>query len=864
MNRLENSEKCLTLSRILIPATIGFALLLASYFIISPVLKQVLIKERKQQAQQMVLSLHTLVEGYYNLAISGGVASDSAQRLAKRTISSMRYGRAWKDYFWVLNSNGSIVSHPYLKGVDSETPLSAERLEALQRMSNLAAQQGEGFVEHTWQWHDRPDTDEKKISYIKRFGPWGWILGTGFYPVDVEGEISKLATRYSLSILGIIVILMTILGILMVRSLRTIGIIKQREAEFVRSESLFRGMAQNIESGLIILQGNTISFFNNRMCEILGVQPEMMKSCVPEDFVPPEESGRFNAFVQSMRGNEQLNGNFDLWITTGANARRFLTNRVSREQRGGVWLTYILSMDVTERKQADAELIILSETLYQSPSSIVITDLNWRIEYVNREFELSTGYTAKEVLGRHHDFLVPDSPTSPLSDVQEHSSRGHTWMNEVQCRRKNGELYWEDVKVFPVRSKAGDVVKFAAIKSDITKRKQLELELVSANERTRESDRLKTTLLNNISHEVNTPLNAIYGFANLLKDEVKNNDRAYSYSQFVVRSTKVLQRLFNDILEFSIIESGGFKLRREDIRITHFIHKVVSRHNTALATECDKDLEILVDRNPNLDKAILSLDRRRLTQVFDKLISNAIKFTQKGFIRIGYSINAQAIEFYVEDTGIGIPEEEKAIIFESFAHGSSLYISQHKGAGLGLNITKMLIERMGGKLWFSSEPGQGTTFYFSFPSIDVRNYTLGQETVIANPYSGVLRNKVVLVAEDSDECFIHLKALIGSSTTTLLWARNGQEAIDIAMQEGERVDVAIIDTVMPILSGLTAARTINKRFPAIPMLAIVSDKQPVDEHDLTLFRGTISKPFLKNEIFKAIHGTMLHFRMLES
>ncbi len=265
--------------------------------------------------------------------------------------------------------------------------------------------------------------------------------------------------------------------------------------------------------------------------------------------------------------------------------------------------------------------------------------------------------------------------------------------------------------------------------SDLTISKHSEQELRTAKDKAEESKRFKTAFLNNVSHEVRTPLNAIFGFAQLLKDYFPNDETALGYLKIVEKNCQILLRLFDDIIDVSSIESRSVILKNEDVRLNDLLLKIVSKYNVQLTISGTKPVEIIIDEDNNFETMVLLTDRKRLTQIFDKLLSNAVKFTNEGQIVVSNQLYDNNITFIIADTGVGIPDEEKELVFRSFSHGENMYVSLHKGVGLGLNIAKLLVELMGGKLAFTSEEGKGTTFSFTFPVANLKNYSVNGDEV---------------------------------------------------------------------------------------------------------------------------------------
>ncbi len=233
-----------------------------------------------------------------------------------------------------------------------------------------------------------------------------------------------------------------------------------------------------------------------------------------------------------------------------------------------------------------------------------------------------------------------------------------------------------------------------------------------AKDKAEASDRLKTAFLNNISHEIRTPLNAIIGFAGLLKEPDVSESQVQSYANVIMESSNQLLLIITDIINISTIEAGQVKVNWSEVDINSTINILYEQHRTRAE---NKNLQIYYSA-PLKDKAaVIITDYAKFIEVLSNLISNAVKFTSKGHVRFGYELKDNFLEFYVEDTGIGINPSFNKSIFDRFTQAESAFSQKYGGAGLGLSISKAYVEVLGGSIWFNSVEGEGTTFYFTIP-----------------------------------------------------------------------------------------------------------------------------------------------------
>jgi PAS domain S-box-containing protein len=345
---------------------------------------------------------------------------------------------------------------------------------------------------------------------------------------------------------------------------------------------------------------------------------------------------------------------------------------------------------------------------------MVITDVSVAIEYVNYNFTKNTGYTKEEALGKNPRVLKSGMHDASFYDeMWKTLLSGQPWIGEILNRKKNGELYWENAIISPILNTNGEITHFLAAKEDITEKKKLYSDLIKEKERAEESDRLKSAFLANMSHEIRTPLNSIIGFSELLTDPDFEEEQKNEFIQLIITNGNNLLTIISDIMDISKLESGELKIHKKQINAQKFVSKVKSQF--AIQVESRKLEFSVLDDVIDSDFEFVA-DSDRLMQVFNNLISNALKFTAIGSIEIGYQMNERMLEFYVRDTGIGIPAEYHDKIFDRFRQVEAADTRKYGGNGLGLAITKNLVELMGGNIWLESEVGKGSTFYFSLPS----------------------------------------------------------------------------------------------------------------------------------------------------
>lgn len=366
--------------------------------------------------------------------------------------------------------------------------------------------------------------------------------------------------------------------------------------------------------------------------------------------------------------------------------------------------------DISERKLHEEKIVKLSWAIEQSPISVVITDINGKIEYVNPKFTETSGYTYDEVIGQSPNLLKSGLTQSEVyKDLWETISKGKEWSGELQNKKKNGEVFWELVLVSPIKNSENIITNYLGIKEDITDKKRIIEELKTAKEKAEEMNNVKSSFLANMSHELRTPMMGILGNAEIISistEDIEIKDMASA----IYTSGQRLINTLNLILDLSRIEANKESLDIELLDVVSIIKDVVDNYSSA-AWQRNLSLEFIT----MLDKIYSNLDERLFREVLNNLINNAIKFTNNGGITVSLSTDADKMIIKVIDTGIGIPSESLGIIFEEFRQVSEGYGRNFEGTGLGLTITKKFVEKLGGTISVESKTDIGSEFTVVFP-----------------------------------------------------------------------------------------------------------------------------------------------------
>jgi len=509
--------------------------------------------------------------------------------------------------------------------------------------------------------------------------------------------------------------------------------------------------------------------------------------------------------------------------------------------------------DITEHRKVDKELRKLSQAVEQSPVSVVITDRRGRIQYVNSRFCEKTHYQAEEVLGKNPRILKSGSlPRSFYQELWQTILSGKIWRGDFLNKTKDGNQYWERASISSIMDDSGEITHFIAIKEDITEQKKLEEELLQAKVEAENSNKARGDFLANMSHEIRTPMNAIIGLTHLaLQTDLMPKQK--DYLQKISLSAQSLMGIINDILDYSKFAAG--KLTMENIQFN--LWEVMEDVITILHSKAEeKGLEIVL----NVAKAVpmrLMGDPHRLKQILLNLLSNALKFTDIGevVIRIKMTtpkVNVVQLEFSVKDTGIGMTEQEKGRLFNAFTQADGSTTRKYGGTGLGLVISKQLVEMMGGAIHVKSYPEKGSEFVFT---ANFGSYDEDDEQYFSKHN---IQNLKVLVIDDNESSRLAFKEILENFGFRVSLAKTGEDGIaQLAFaQDKEPFDFIVLDFIMPGMDGLETAQRIRKICSEVIIPIIMVTSQHGDDireaAEECKIHKVLTKPITPSTLFHVI------------
>jgi PAS domain S-box-containing protein len=629
-------------------------------------------------------------------------------------------------------------------------------------------------------------------------------------------------------------------------------------------ESTAEGISGNDAEGVI-------RFVNPAACQMLGYTAEdllgqpahsMFHHHYPDGRVYPRDDCPM--WIAVTQGKSAHVENEFLWRKDGSGFP--VEYRATPMVKDGVVVGCVVSfIDITQRKASERLLRETEEyfrgVLERAPDGILVVDADGRIGLSNAQCERLFGYTRDELIGQQVEILVPDAirpqhPELRASFHREPTTRAMGAKSELHARRKDGTLFPVDIGLSPLPGGKGANIQVAVSIRDITERKQAEVELKAAKQKAEEATRLKSMFLANMSHEIRTPMNAIIGLSHLaLKTPLNAKQR--DYVSKVHNAGTSLLAIINDILDFSKIEAGRLDVESTDFRLDD----VISSMTTVTGQKAtEKGLEFLAHVAPGIPQFLIG-DPHRLGQILTNLVNNAVKFTERGEIVVSAALlqltgEKCQLKFSVKDTGIGMTKEQAAKLFQPFTQADMSTTRKYGGTGLGLTVSRRLVELMGGQIWLDSEPGAGATFTFTVW------LGVGQQKGSGKVVPEKLTTMRALIVDDNAGAREIIDDLLTGVVAHSDAVASGPEAI-AAVQQADGAapyDVVFMDWRMPGMDGLQAARTLKadtslNHQPAIIMVTAFGRDEIREEAERLHLDGFLVKPVTRSMLVDSLVTT---------
>lgn len=589
---------------------------------------------------------------------------------------------------------------------------------------------------------------------------------------------------------------------------------------------------------------------------LLGYYPDEMedKFSTWMDKLHPDDYNRVKRTFENFLKSSSLIFETEFRLKHKDGLYRWFKNRAAavRDADGNAIRIMGTNQDITSEKRSRENYRMLNQAIMQSPVPIVITDLEGYIELFNSAYCKITGYSKDELIGKKTNIQKSGfHPKSFYQKIWETIVAGEEWQGEFKNRDKNGKIYWELATISSLKNEQGAITNYIKISEEITSLKRMAEELKRSKKRSLYDNQNRSNFMANMSHEIRTPINGIIGFSELLKSGNLTQEQQGRYVEIIEESSRSLLLLIDDIIDISKLEANELKLKKDACSLKKTFKELSDQFQQMKEQRGKEQLELRF-RKPKLKHHdYIFTDTKRLKQILTNLVDNALKFTATGYVEVGYQLlNNNRIQFYVEDSGIGIPPNYIKSIFNRIAHHAHSLKNKEGGAGLGLSICHGLVNLMGGAINVKSTKGKGSIFYFTIPYDKISSPPKEQQQTAQNNYD--FTDFTILIAEDVDYNFEYLKEILRDTHAKILWAKDGIDALNLFSKN--KVNAILMDIQLPEIDGYEVTRTIRKTHPDVPIIAQTAYAM-ADEHQQCLAAGcneVLTKPIKMKEMLDTL------------
>jgi len=722
--------------RIVIPSILAVFLFAAGVFVVLiPSFKSSILHQKQKTIQQLTQSVHNTLAFYVSEVEKGNLTEAEAKRLAVNTIAAKRYGDQEQNYFWINDMHCRLVMHPFLPqqtGNDLSLITNPDGIQVFQKFVRIVNESGAGFTQYRWPWKNETSRIEPKIGYVQAFKPWGWVIGTGIYLTDVDAEVNQMIAKTATITLSILLLVITLILYIVRQNMK---LENQRQTAVTRlreSEESYRALTENSDDVIMRFDREYRHLFTNSPVERqtgIPVQQFIGKTHrelnFPSELADQWESALEQVFTTRQRHRIEFQLPSNIWIDW------LIIPEFSAD--GDVQTVITSARDITERKQIEQALQeseMMFRMLAETTTAIIFMIQDGRFTYISPAAEAITGYSRDELYAMDHFWEITDpdhfdffqqSPR-PFAETQEKPSH-----YEIKIHHKNGEARWLDLSSCQITYNDKPTIFGTCL--DITDRKHAERQIHQA-------ERMATLgqIVAGVAHEINNPNNFISLNLPVLRQYWQSvlpiiEERAQQEDDF-----QILNMPFSffkeDILDLiNNIEHGSQRIQmiinqlrdyvkcsQDEPRELQPLQDVVANAMKLVGKQLQKSInKIELDVDPDLPP--LSINRRAIEQVLINMMINASHAASRqtgSQLKISVQrchFDPSLAEIQIIDNGCGIPANAMDRIFDPFFTTKSSDV----GTGLGLAMSKSIIDKHNGMISVDSQVGQGCCFTIQLP-----------------------------------------------------------------------------------------------------------------------------------------------------
>lgn len=807
--------------KVILPALLSIILLIIAIFgLILPELKTSLMDKKKEMVREVLQPPLDILDFYYQKEAEGELSRQEAQAVAVSQIKKMRYGPEGKDYFWINDMHPRMIMHPYRPDLDN-TDLSNYQDPNGKRLFvafvEVVKKDGRGYVPYMWQWKDDPTRIVPKISYVKEYKPWGWIIGTGVYIEDVRKEISEATKNLVYIAVGILVLQLILSSYLVRQGLKATRKRLDAEREIIEQYQLQQSLldAAGLPFYYKDIEGRYLGC-NQAFCAWVGKSRKEIIGKTALDIFPPDQAEIHKKQDNALLTDENHPGivyEMQVKNTDGAQRTVILHKSIFRDLQGNIAGVIGASTDISDIKktqealrQSEKEYRNLyedakrAEELYRSlinssADAIVIYDMEGNVQYLSPSFTDIFGWTEEELRGGKVPF-VPDSEKDVTwQEISRVIYEGIPRQGfETKRYTKAGKMLDISISASRYDDHEGAPAGMLVILRDVSRTKTLEAQLLHAQKM-----EAVGTLAGGIAHDFNNLLQAIQGYAQLILLEKKAGDADYKNLQEIDKAGARAANLTRQLLTFSRKVESNLK----PVNLNHEIMQI----DMLLKRTLPKMVEVRLNLSEKLNT--INADPIQIEQVLMNLAVNARDAVSGGGFILIETENVTLGEEYSK-THLGLmPGEYVLLTFTDNGQGMDKDTLDHifdpffstketgKGTGLGLSMVYGIVKNHYGEILCYSEPGKGTSFKIFFPTIETECFEERDQEAFALEQG----NETILIVDDED----WIRDLVGKMLLKcgykIIEADSGEKALETYNSKQEKIDLIILDLGMPGMGG---------------------------------------------------------------